>query len=367
MPFSRTHREITDQLAEVKGPVTNPVQVAATEPVSALLDTPLELLDVTMDQLRTLVLVHHTGSALRAARALGRAQSSVQKQLNTLNEAARRLVGEVLVVPQRRGEDFLFTPTGEEVVNLATTTLDAWGERLHRARRRLGTTITVGTTEFTIRFLGEIWPQVREEFERREIELKIVHVRTRNFWSTLDAQQVDLICGSFATEVGQLPTLDYDFIEWHREGVALLTNLTTRELPNRPVSAERLASLPLLAPTAGLLAEFLKRWYGNDYRTALNVIAEIDSLNYGLGLLNTNLLAGCLLTTHNVAEAVMEGRLPGGEDLRMVELADDYQPHLELVTGIFGRQHERDHYAPDHPLNILWRHFSDAPKPSTSG
>ncbi|MEV4315611.1 hypothetical protein [Actinocrispum sp. NPDC049592] len=32
-----------------------------------------------------------------------------------------------------------------------------------------------------------------------------------------------------ATEIGQLPTLDYDFIEWHREGVALLTNLTTRQ------------------------------------------------------------------------------------------------------------------------------------------
>ncbi|MCP2261829.1 hypothetical protein LX15_005556 [Streptoalloteichus tenebrarius] len=42
------------------------------------------------------------------------------------------------------------------------------------------------------------------------------------------------------------PTLDYDFLEWHRERVALLTNLTARELPDTPVSAERLPDLPLL-------------------------------------------------------------------------------------------------------------------------
>jgi DNA-binding transcriptional LysR family regulator len=337
-----------------------PIQISADDPVTALLEVPPELLDVTMDQLRTLVLVHKTGSALRAARALGRAQSSVQKQLNSLNDVARRLVGEALVVPQGRGEDFLFTPVGEEVVSLASSTLDSWSDGLHRARRRLGATITVGTTEFTIRFLGQIWPDIRDDFEQREIELKIVHVRTRDFWAKLDAQQVDLICGSFATEVGQLPTLDYDFIEWHREGVALLTNLTTRELPGKPVSSTKLSGLPLLAPTAGLLSEFLKRWYGNDYRASLNVIAEIDALNYGLGLLTSGLLNGCLLTTRNVADALIEGRLPGGDGLRLVELADDYRPRLELVTGIFCRLNERDQYGPDHPLNVLWQKFSDA-------
>jgi hypothetical protein len=39
------------------------------------------MLDVTLDQLRTLAVVHVTGSAQRAARVLGREQSSVQKQL----------------------------------------------------------------------------------------------------------------------------------------------------------------------------------------------------------------------------------------------------------------------------------------------
>jgi DNA-binding transcriptional LysR family regulator len=54
------------------------------------------MLDVSLDQLRTLAVVHATGTAQRAARALGREQSSVQKQLDHLNKAAVRLVGEAL-------------------------------------------------------------------------------------------------------------------------------------------------------------------------------------------------------------------------------------------------------------------------------
>jgi hypothetical protein len=30
---------------------------------------------------------------------------------------------------------------------------------------------------------------------------------------------------------------------------------------------------------------------------------------------------------------------------------------VELVTGVFGRKNERDHYASDHPLTLLWNAF----------
>ncbi|MBA2324841.1 MAG: LysR family transcriptional regulator [Pseudonocardiales bacterium] len=317
------------------------------------------MLDVSLDQLRTLTVVHTTGTAQRAAHALGREQSSVQKQLDNLNRAAIRLVGEALVIKQGRGKDFLFTPSGEEVVALATRTLLSWTDSLHRSRRRVGSTVTFGTTEFTVEFLGAVWPALREDFERRDIHLKIEHVRTRDLWRKLDAKKVDLVCGSFAAEPGRPPQLDYDFLEWHRERVALLTNLTTRELPDTPVTTAKLPSLPLLAPTAGLLAQFLGRWYGPDYRGQLDVIADIDSLNYGLNLLNTELLHGCLLTTERVADAVLEGRLPGA-NLRKIDLADDYEPTLEIATGIFARTGERDRYAADHPLNLLWNAFAQA-------
>src|SRR5712664_3856788 len=86
--------------------------------LATLLGCPAELLDVSLDQLRTLAVVHVTGTAQRAARVLGREQSSVQKQLDNLNKTAVRLVGEALVVKQGRGKDFLFTPSGDEVVAL---------------------------------------------------------------------------------------------------------------------------------------------------------------------------------------------------------------------------------------------------------
>jgi DNA-binding transcriptional LysR family regulator len=335
----------------------NAVELAPADVTSELVQTPGPLLDLTVDQFRTLVVVRQEGNSLRAARRLGREQSSVLKQLNTLNELGRQLVGESLVIKQGRGQDLLFTPTGEHLVSLAASTIDNWTTGIHSARRRLGSAITVGTTEFTIRFVGEVWPHLQRDFLRREVELKVVHVRTRDFWEKLESKQVDLVCGSFATRSGELPDLDYDFIEWQRESVALLTNLTGHELPDRPVSAAKLPTLPLLAPTAGLLAEFLRRWYGPAYATDLSIVATIDSLYYGLGLLDSQLLRGCLLTTSKVAQAAVEGRLPGGHGLRVVPLADDFEPALELVTGVFGRRNERNHYAADHPLNLLWSEF----------
>lgn len=329
------------------------------EVLATLLSCPPEMLDVSLDQLRTLAVVCATGTAQRAARVLGREQSSVQKQLDNLNKVATRLVGEALVVKQGRGKDFLFTPSGEEVVELAKQTLLAVTESLHRSRRRIGSTVTFGTTEFTVEFLGAIWPGLRDDFERRGVHLNIEHVRTRDLWRKLDGKKVDLVCGSFAAEPGRPPTLDYDFLEWHRERVALLTNLTVRELPDTPVTSGRLPGLPLLAPTAGLLAQFLGRWYGADYRGVLHVVADIDSLNYGLNLLNAQLLHGCLLTTERVADAAVEGRLPG-RSLRKIDLADDYEPRLEIVTGIFARRGERDRYTEDHPLNLLWNAFAAA-------
>jgi molybdenum-dependent DNA-binding transcriptional regulator ModE len=161
----------------------------AAELLTALLACPPELLDVSLDQLRTLAVVHTTGTSQRAARALGREQSSVQKQLDNLNKTAVRLVGEALVVKQGRGKDFLFTPSGDDVAILAIETLRSWNESLHRSRRRLGSTVTVGTTEFTVEFLGSVWPTLRPDFERRDIHLKIEHVRTRDLWRTLDAKK----------------------------------------------------------------------------------------------------------------------------------------------------------------------------------
>lgn len=311
-----------------------------------------ELLEITFDQLRTLVLVAETGSALSAARVLDREQSSVQKQLDTLNRNFRKMCGEHLVIKQGRGKRFLFTPSGWQFVELARTTLNGWKASINDARRRLGQTISVGTTEFTLDFLSRVWQRVADEFQSREIELKVVHVRTKDRFARLDAKEVDLMCGGFASVARLVEVPDqYDFLEWHREGLALLTNLPQRELAVDAVGREKLPSIPLVIPSGGVIVDFLLRWYGSGFGNKLTIAATIDDIYYGLALLRSGMVYGCMIVSKVIGRAVVEGRLPGRPDFRLVALAEDFDPMLELVTGVFARKGEREQYASSHPLN----------------
>jgi DNA-binding transcriptional LysR family regulator len=323
-----------------------------------LLTSPTPLLDITLDQLRTLLAVRESGSPLRASAVLGREHSSVRKQLDALNRAFQSACGEAVVVKRGRGQDYLFTPTGEMAADVAAGMFADWLAGITDRRRRLGAVVTVATTEFTVEFLAQVWPAIEEEFTRREIELNIIHVRTRDFWTQLEAKNVDLVCGSIAATPGHDPALDaYDVIEWQREGLALITNLPVRQLPLTSVAQDRLPAVPLLAPAAGLIADFLRRWYGPDYRSQLHIVAEVDSIYYGLALLRSRLVHGALIATSATAQAAIEGRLPGGPGIRVIPLASDYSPPLEILAGIFARKGERTLYHQEHPLNLLWNAF----------
>lgn len=325
------------------------------------------LLETTFDQLRTLVLVAETGSALGAARVLGREQSSVQKQLDTLNRSFQNMCGERLVIKQGRGQRFLFTPSGWQFVELARATLSGWQESIDGARRRLGQTISVGTTEFTLDFLSRIWQRVSDEFQSREIELKIVHVRTKDTFARLDGKEIDLMCGGFASAAGRAEVPgQYDFLEWHREGIVLLTNLPRRELAVNSVGRERLPSIPLVIPSSGVIVEFLSRWYGSDFRNKLTIASTIDDIYYGLALLRSGMAYGCMIVSEAIGRASIEGRLPGGPDLRLVAFTEDFDPMLELVTGVFARKGEREQYTPSHPLNLLWNAFDEETQSGTA-
>ncbi len=337
---------------------TGPLRVPPAGTFADLQALPAPLLDVTLDQLRTLLAVREAGSPLRAAALLGREHSSVRKQLDTLNRIFQQACGETAAVKQGRGEDYLFTPTGEMAVAVARSMFADWLAGITDRRRRLGAALTIATTEFTVEFLAQVWPQVEAEFTRREIELNIVHVRTRDFWAQLDAKNVDLVCGSIPAGPGRDPALDsYDMIEWQREDLALLTNLPVRELPAEAVGQQRLPSVPLLAPAAGLIAEFLRRWYGPDYRSRLRIVAEVDSIYYGLALLRSGLVHGALLATSAATQAAIDGRLPGGPGLRMIRLVPGFTPPLHILAGVFARKGERTLYGQAHPLNLLWNAF----------
>jgi DNA-binding transcriptional LysR family regulator len=335
--------------------------VPGTDSLNALLACPPLLLEFTFDQLRTLVVVQEAGSANGAARILGREQSSVQKQVDTLNRAFQRMCGELLVIKQGRGQPFVFTPTGAAVVGQARVLLASWQAQVNDARHRIGKTVALGTTEFTLRFVGTAWHRVADEFAAREIELNMVHVRTKDSFARLDAKEIDLLCGGFASVAGgsDIPG-DYEFLPWRREGLVLLTNLPKRELPVPAVSVGRLPGVPLIVPAAGgVITDFLRRWYGSDFRSRLTIVAAIDDIYYGLALMRSEMAYGCMLTSVSIAEAAVEGRLPGGPGLRLVSLGPDFDPMMELVTGTFARRGERSAFGPSHPLNLLWQALAD--------
>jgi DNA-binding transcriptional LysR family regulator len=336
------------------------VRVPSADSLNGLLSCPPMLLEVTFDQLRTLVVVQEAGSANGAARLMGREQSSVQKQLDTLNRTFQRMCGELLVVKQGRGQPFLFTPSGTAVVDQARVLLSDWQAGVNDARRRIGKTVAVGTTEFTLGFLGQVWERVAEEFAAREIELNVLHVRTKDSFTRLDAKEVDLLCGGFSSVAGadDIPA-DYEFLQWRREGLVLLTNLPTRELPVPAVSVARLPEVPLVVPSGGVIVDFLRRWYGNDFRSRMTITATIDDVYYGLALLRSKMTYGCMLVSTSIGQAAIEGRLPGGPDFRLIELGPGFNPMLELVTGTLARRGERGAFDHTHPLNLLWQAFTD--------
>jgi hypothetical protein len=54
---------------------------------------------------------------------------------------------------------------------------------------------------------------------------------------------------------------------------------------------------------------------------------------------------------HDVSWSRIEGRLPGGPGLRLVDLGPDFDPMMELVTGTFTRWAERGVFCP----GLTWR------------
>jgi len=344
------------------GASANPsVRVPDNDSLNRLLACPPMLLELTFDQLRTLVVLQEAGSANGAARILGREQSSVQKQVDTLNRSFQRMCGELLAIRQGRGQPFRFTPTGTAVAKQADATLADWQGRVNDARRRIGKTLAIGATEFTLPFIGKVWQRVCDEFAAREIELNVQHVRTKDSFARLDAREIDLLCGGFASiaDADAIPG-DYEFLQWRRDGLVLLTNLPKRELPMPAVSVDRLLGVPLIVPsTGGVIVDFLRRWYGSDFRNRLTIVATIDDIYYGLALMRSKMAYGCMLTSVGIAQAAVDGRLPGGPDLRFVDLGPDFDPKMELVTGTFARRGERSAFDTSHPLNLLWQAFAD--------
>lgn len=316
---------------------------------------PTALLDTTMDQLRTLLAVHEAGTALAAARLLGREQSSVQKQLDTMNRNLGTLCGEPLVLKRGRGQEVRFTATGEALVELARTTLREWAAGVRSSRLRLARCLSVGSTRYTLDYLLAAVEQVSGEFEERGVELRTTHVRSGDLLGKLASGELDLVCGSVLTTAGEDPSLaDCEVMEWRRSGLALLTNLPEVAESGRPLAVSALPRVPLVVSAGGVISGFLRGWFGTDYRNRLSVTAEIDTVQYGFQLLRSGVVRGCMLVTEGIGDAVGQGLMPEASGLRTVRLTDDTPSRQQTLVGVFTRYGERSSYGSAHPMNLLW-------------
>ena len=81
---------------------------------------------------------------------------------------------------------------------------------------------------------------------------------------------------------------------------------------------------------------------GEADRSELLIAAQIGNIHYGLNVLRHGLVDGGLLCARMVGQTAVEGRLPIpiGPTVRLVELAADVHPLLQLVSGVSARKGE---------------------------
>jgi DNA-binding transcriptional LysR family regulator len=347
-----------------------PTESAEGEPTASWDHVQSALLQVTFDQLRTFLALHETRSPARAAAALRRDQSSVTKQLETLNTHFRALCGEPLARrhPRQRGRDLTFTRSGELVATLAASLFDEWSSELHRRRLALGGSLSVGATAFILDFVPEAWNHVVRSLTQRGVQLSIRQIRTRHVLSVLHERSVDVdvVLGGVILErdAEGIDDPQLDFLPWDRQPFVLLTNYPTELLPDSPVSPEMLLELSLLLPGRGIIDDFLARWYGNDYKTRLRTYEIVGDVPFNLSLLRSGSIEACMIVPAFLADPRYLG------NLRWLPLTAPDAPDLEAVASLVVRKADRVDRSPDNPLNVVWRLFwerAEASRRSSGG
>lgn len=332
-------------------------KLAARGPTE-LTDVPQAMLDVTFNQLRTLVAVRKLGSPRKAALHLHRDQSSVVKQLKALNEHFERICGEPLAISNERGQDYDFTETCDKVVDLSEDLLTKWAATFAERRRNLGRRLIIATTTFTLEILAKVWIEVQNR-KTRDSKLSVRQLRTADFFPELDKRTVDVVIGGVVTARGGSIGNEYDFCEWHRGGFSLLTNLTNEQFPAQTIQPSDLRKYCVILPTGGVIIDAIRGWYGDDYEDKLPLRSTVADVHYALRLLRLGILQGFMVATKGLAAREAKRTAKDETPFREIELGPRF-PRLEIVSGLCGRPGERKRYEDqdrEHPLALFWRIF----------
>jgi DNA-binding transcriptional LysR family regulator len=307
---------------------------------------------VTIDQLRTYIAVHETGSTRAAAlRVLKRDQSSVEKQLKTLDDHFWNFNKERLIIkPPGRGAELRFTRGGERVYELAQKVLHEFQttrthlEKVYRIR--------IATTKFTIPLLAEIddpiWKRLKQN--GRQPERELIHIRSEQVQRCLDDPTIDFSLGGMISRQQIDPKVD--FIRWNTEKFVLLSNFP---LPSNKIHIKQLRSLdlPLVLRTDGVMREFVNLALGGS--DGLNAVEWCNDLQFALDLLRLRVHEACMICTEFIASEAAK-RIDSAGVLHAYPLVDC---DLRHDRGLFRRTGADKLYEPTHPVRIFWDTFKE--------
>lgn len=316
------------------------------------------LLPITIDQLSTFAAVCDKQSPRQAALSIKRDQSSVEKQLQTIERNFEGLVDEKLIrKPDKRGGHTDLTRSGARVLQLASEILKAVSEAA-RDLRRLQTiyTIRIGLTAFMIPLITGIERQVSKRFEAAGVRLshELRDIRTDNIQATLRAdKRFDFCLGDVISRSDESAPVseDLDFAEWQREEFVLLSNynLGGASLKLNDLTDRR---IPLILPTFGVIRRFVDA--SVEHPETLNIAQSCNDYHFGFDLLRQSMQDYCMICTPRVANHAKQ--VPGSKPLRVYKLNGNKR---ELSVGLFRRKGECDNFAPSHPLRMFWDVFAE--------
>jgi DNA-binding transcriptional LysR family regulator len=317
-----------------------------------------QLLPITIDQLSTFTTVCDKQSPRQAALSIRRDQSSVEKQLQTMERNFEGLIDEKLIrKPDKRGGQTDLTRSGARVLQLATEILQAVSEAARDLRRLQRIyTIRIGLTAFMIPLITGIERQVSKRFELAGVSLahELRHVRTDNIQSTLRAdKRFDFCLGDLISKSDEPAPVsdDLEFAEWQREEFVLLSNY---KLGGPALKLDDLTDrrIPLILPTFGVIRRFVDT--SVERPEALNIAQSCNDYHFGFDLLRQSMQDYCMICTPRVANHAKQ--VPGSKRLHVYRLNGNKR---ELSVGLFRRKGECDNFVPSHPLRMFWDVFAE--------
>jgi|ERR1041384_2064445 DNA-binding transcriptional LysR family regulator len=319
-----------------------------------------DLLPITLDQLRTFLAVCQELSPRRGGQLLRREQTSVEKQLKTLEDRFEKLAhGKLIVRAAQRGGDIQLTEAGDQVRQFAEFVLKGLADLSMDIRSlQQDRPIRIALTTFMISLLGEIQPAVMEAFKKVGIRLnrELVHVRSNQIQTVLENKEVDFSLGGFVARAGEESPIDeaLEFIEWKREELGLLSSYNL-EVDTEAVSSTDLIErrIPLIVPRQGLIHDLLDIWFGGqDLDNKLNVVEWCDDVHFAMDLLHLKVYEASMISTSYISRWIKER--PNSGHLRFYKIKDS---GCQLRVGLFRRKDIGKVYSKTHPLTVFWQVF----------